>query len=189
MPSSVEKVFKQSNLSLFNDVQILYGFPEYKVSLPGRGASSQNDLYLLAKAEDELMTIMVEGKLSETFGDKVETWKGQNPSEGKMKRLEYLLSVLELKKEDVLEKRYQLLHRTASAIKVAKEVNAKNTLMLVHSFSKEGKGFDDYAAFVELFKLKGKRDGVIGPVLVKGVSLYFGWVTSEPVGIPLLGAE
>lgn len=47
----MEKVFKGSNIPLFQDVKILYGFPEYKVSLPGGGANSQNDLYLLAKAD------------------------------------------------------------------------------------------------------------------------------------------
>ncbi|PLR95748.1 hypothetical protein CVD19_13510 [Bacillus sp. T33-2] len=60
LPSFVERAFKNSSLSLFENVEILYGFPEYKVSLPGGGASSENDLYLLAKANDELLTIMVE---------------------------------------------------------------------------------------------------------------------------------
>jgi hypothetical protein len=35
------------------------------------------------------MRIMVEGKVSETFGEKVEVWIGENPSEGKRKRLEF----------------------------------------------------------------------------------------------------
>jgi hypothetical protein len=182
LPSCVDKVFKESNISLLQDVKILYGFPEYKVSLPGGGANSQNDLYLLGKAEGELMTIMVEGKVSETFGEKVEVWIGENPSEGKRKRLEYLLNQLNLKEEDILNTRYQLLHRTASVINEAEAVNAKNALMLVHSFSKEGKWFEDYAEFVELFKLKGKKDSVVGPVFVGGVNLYFGWITSETVG-------
>lgn len=82
LPICVEKVFKKSNIELFQDVQVLYGFPEYKVALPGGGASSQNDLYLLAKAEGELLTIMVEGKVSEPFGEKLITWKGETPSEG-----------------------------------------------------------------------------------------------------------
>jgi len=179
LPSCVEKVFKGSNISLFKDVKILYGFPEYKVSLPGGGANSQNDLYLLAKADGELLTIMVEGKVSETFGEKVVIWKGENPSEGKRKRLRYLLDLLNLEEEEILNKRYQLLHRTASVIKEAKEVNAKNALMLIHSFSGGGKWFEDYAQFVALFNLQAKKDEVVGPLTVNGINLYFGWVTGE----------
>ncbi|MCH1624453.1 DUF6946 family protein [Ferdinandcohnia quinoae] len=179
LPPCVEKAFKSSDISLFQQVNILYGFPEYKVSLPGGGAKSQNDLYLLANAGGELLPIMVEGKVSEAFGERVEAWKGENPSEGKRKRLTYLLDLLNLKEDDALNKRYQLFHRTASAIKEAKNVNAKNALMLIHSFSKEGKWYEDYAEFVELFNVEAKKDEVVGPVAVNGVDLYFGWVTGE----------
>ena len=34
--------------------------------------ASQNDLYVLAKSNNELLTIMVEGKVSEPFGSTVE---------------------------------------------------------------------------------------------------------------------
>lgn len=183
LPACVESVFKKSNIPLFQNVQVLYGFPEYKVALPGGGAQSQNDLYLLAKADGNLLTIMVEGKVSETFGEKLITWKGETPSEGKRKRLNYLLELLELNEEGALHTRYQLLHRTASSVKEAKEVNAKNALMLVHSFSKEGKWFEDYALFVKLFNLEASKDGVVGPVVVNGVNLYFAWVSGENLHI------
>ncbi|WP_316571439.1 DUF6946 family protein [Neobacillus sp. YIM B06451] len=182
LPSCVERVFKSSNIPLLQDVEVLYGFPEYKVSLPGRGKISHNDLYLLARANNELLTIMVEGKVSEPFGDKVvATWKGDTPSDGKTKRLAYLLELLNLKEEDTQKIRYQLLHRTASAIVEAKKINANNALMLVHSFCEEGKWFDDYASFVKLFNLEPSRNAVVGPVAVNGVNLYFGWVKGTKV--------
>ncbi|WP_409274981.1 DUF6946 family protein [Neobacillus sp. SCS-31] len=182
LPSCVVRVFKSSNIPLFQDVKVLYGFPEYKVSLQGRGKISHNDLYLLAKANNELMTIMVEGKVFEPFGDKmVAAWKGDTPSDGKTKRLASLLGLLNLKEEGVGEIRYQLLHRTASAIIEAENVNAKNALMLVHSFSDEGKWFDDYAKFVKLFNLEPLMDAVVGPVIVNEVNLYFGWVKGTKV--------
>jgi hypothetical protein len=179
LPSCVEKIFKQSQLPLFNNVEVLYGFPEYKVPLPGGNASSANDLYVLTKSNNELLTIMVEGKVSEPFGETVESWLGDNPSDGKRKRLEYLLNLLGLNKQSVLNKRYQLLHRTASALLEASNVNAKNTLMLVHTFSETGKWFEDYADFVKLFNLSPKRDEIAGPVSINGIKLYFGWVTGE----------
>ncbi|QIZ08469.1 hypothetical protein HFZ78_18590 [Priestia megaterium] len=176
LPSCVESVFKQSKLPVFKDVEVLYGFPEYKVPLPGGNASSQNDLYVLAKANNELLTIMVEGKVSEPFGETVASWLGDNPSDGKRKRLNYLLNLLGLHEDSVLNKRYQLIHRVASALLEAKNVNANNSLMLVHSFSQTGKWFEDYAEFVKLFHLSPKKDGIVGPVQLNGVNLYFGWV-------------
>ncbi|MBS4193226.1 hypothetical protein KHA94_24350 [Bacillus sp. FJAT-49705] len=148
LPPSVERVFKQSQLPLFKNVEVLYGFPEYKVPLPGGSTSSQNDLYVLAKGNNELLTIMVEGKVSEPFGETVASWLGDNPSNGKRIRLKYLLNILGLNEESVLNKRYQLIHRAASALIEAKNVNANNSLILVHSFSETGKWFDDYAEFV-----------------------------------------
>ena len=155
----------------------MYGFPEYKVSLPGGGAHSQTDLYLLAKANNELLTIMVEGKNSESFGSTIENWLGDNPSEGKRRRLDYLLNQLGLIQQNAYNLRYQLMHRAASALLEARKVNAKHAMMLVHSFSDTGKGFVDYTKFVTLFHLSAQNNKIVGPVLIDGIDLYFGWVT------------
>jgi len=176
-PEKVETVFENSGIPLFSGMEFLYGFPEYQVSLPGGGASSQTDLYVLAKAGTELVVIMVEGKVSEPFGETVEKWLGDSPSDGKRKRLDWLTSLLALKEEEITGVRYQLLHRTTAAIIEAKRVNAGHALMLVHSFSKEGKGFEDYRDFVRLFNLNAGKDSISGPVDVQGVQLYFSWVS------------
>ncbi|MEH7235899.1 DUF6946 family protein [Bacillus sp. JJ1562] len=178
-PKCVQRAFKQSGISVFQDVKLLYGFPEYKVKIPGGNTSSQNDLYVLAKANNELVTIMVEGKVAEPFGETVASWLGNSPSDGKRERLEYLFKQLGLSEDSVINKRYQLLHRTASALLEASKVNAKHALMLVHSFSETGKWFEDYAEFVQLFQLSPKKDEIVGPVDVNGVNLYFGWVIGE----------
>ncbi len=177
LPKRVEHVFKNSKLPIFDEVEVLYGFPEYKVAIPGGSASSQNDLYVLAKANNELLTIMVEGKVSEPFGDTVDRWLGNTPSNGKRNRLNYLLTLLGLLGTDVTTIRYQLLHRTASALIEAKKVNAKHSLMLVHSFSKEAKWFEDYVNFVKLFNLTPVENKIVGPISLDGINLYFGWVT------------
>lgn len=122
---------------------------------------------------------MVEGKVSEPFGETVETWLGNNPSVGKRKRLDYLLDILGLEENQVSKIRYQLLHRTASAVMEANHTTAKHALMLVHSFSETGKWFDEYAEFVTLFHVTPKKDGIVGPVQIQGKALYFGWVTRK----------
>ncbi|MBU9723824.1 MULTISPECIES: DUF6946 family protein [Bacillaceae] len=178
-PKSVKALFKGSQPQIFNQLEFLYGFPEYKVSLKGRGASSQNDLYVLAKSNEELVTIMVEGKASEPFGEPVNKWLGTEPSDGQKIRLDYLLDVLELDKASVMDKRYQLLHRTASAIIEAEKVGADHALMLVHSFSKTSQWYYDYAAFVNLFNLSLEKNRIVGPVQINRKNLYFAWITEN----------
>jgi len=57
---------------LFHSIEFLLGIPEHQVSLPGGSTASQNDIYVLAKSSrDELISIAVEGKVSEPFGDLV----------------------------------------------------------------------------------------------------------------------
>ncbi|MCD6355219.1 MAG: hypothetical protein J7L95_06695 [Prolixibacteraceae bacterium] len=62
-PMTIQKSFKKSKL----DLEMLLGIPEYKVFLDTKKAPSQNDLFVLAKDKFGLATIMVEGKVLESF--------------------------------------------------------------------------------------------------------------------------
>ena len=178
-PKCVRRVFKASGIRLFERAELLMAFPEYKVPLPGGSRPSQNDIFVLAKGEGELISITVEGKVSESFGPIVEEWIKES-SPGKQHRLAYLLNLLGLSRNDVDGVRYQLMHRTASALIEAKKFNARNALMLVHSFSQTDESFEDYCRFVELFGLAvGGVDDIVGPRHLDGVNLYFGWVRGD----------
>src|SRR3990172_2928628 len=60
-PKSVTDVFKSSSYGLFHSVEFILGIPEHKVGLPPKGGHpSQNDLFILAKSKDELISIAVE---------------------------------------------------------------------------------------------------------------------------------
>ncbi len=178
-PECVKRVFKASCIRLFEGAELLLALPEHEVPLPGGSRPSQNDVFVLAKGEGELISITVEGKVSEAFGPTVEVWN-KNGSPGKKQRLVFLLNLLGLKKKDVDGVRYQLMHRTASALIEAKRFNAKNAMMLVHSFSQSDESFEDYRRFVGLFGLEaGGADELVGPRHLGGVDLYFGWVRGE----------
>ncbi|MFB6468849.1 hypothetical protein ACE38V_19005 [Cytobacillus sp. Hz8] len=58
----MEKAFEQSQIPLFKDVELLYGFHEYKVSLPRESSCSQNDFYIIAKANNKLLSIIYRRK-------------------------------------------------------------------------------------------------------------------------------
>jgi hypothetical protein len=158
----------------FDDLEILFAVPEYKVPLPGGSRPSQNDLFVLARNDDELVVIMVEGKASESFGPTLGEWRAGG-SPGKKKRLAYLQSVLKLNGDLSDEVRYQLLHRTASPMIVAEQFHATSAIMLVHSFSAENEWFDDYAAFLNLYDVQAEM-GILHQVLGgPKVKLYCGW--------------
>jgi hypothetical protein len=178
-PKCVREVFKKSEIALFQNMELLLAFPEYQVILPGGARPSQNDIFILAKGNDQLVSIMVEGKVSEPFGDTIAEWKKDN-SKGKEKRLKFLLEELGLEEnEQIGAIRYQLLHRTASAIIEAKKFKAENALMLVHSFSRSNERFEDYSGFLVLFGVSAELDSLVFARNIKGIDLYLGWVRGK----------
>ena len=178
-PECVRKVFKKSGIELFQNIELLLAFPEYKVVLPGGARPSQNDIFILARGNNQLVSIMVEGKVSEPFGSTIAEWREDN-SEGKRVRLKFLLEELGLEEnEQIGAIRYQLLHRTASAIIEAKRFKAENALMLVCSFSRSNEWFDDYSGFLALFGTSAKLDSLVFAKNINGIDLYFGWVKGD----------
>lgn len=127
--------------------------PFVDLYLDNQKAPSQNDLFVLGKADRDLVVIMVEGKVEEPFGELVKDWLEQ-ASDGKRKRLAFLRETLQLEDSVNLDSiRYQLLHRTASALLEAMNLNAKRAIMLVHSFSPASAWLEDYLNFVRLFRV------------------------------------
>lgn len=151
---------------------------EHKVPLPGGKTESQNDIYVLAKSNDELISIAVEGKVSEPFGQLVSDWIEES-SPGKLERLTFLIGYLEINNKDLSGIRYQLLHRTASALIEAERFCAPHALMLVHSFSQSHEWFDDYADFVGLFGEETETNSLVYVGERNNVDLYLGWVIGE----------
>ena len=179
-PAEVKKVFKNSGIDLFQDIQMLIAFPEYTVPLkPYRSRPSQNDIFVLAKGNDQLISIAVEGKVDESFGELVADWKLKDGG-GKKVRLEFLCGVLQLDMNKIDHIRYQLLHRTASAVIEAKKFNARNALMLVHAFEKTKGNYDqsfrDYCQFLGLVGVEGKPDSIVRGGNIDGINLFFAWV-------------
>ncbi len=169
-PVEVESVLA----SIFPSAELLLALPEHKVPLPGGSRSSQNDIWILARSENQLISIAVEGKVSEPFGPTVQEWQ-TDLSSGKAKRIEYILSLLGLSSVSDTT-RYQLLHRTASAIIEAHRFNAAHAVMLVHSFSQSSEWFQDYAAFVSLMGGSAAEDSMVSVGSRSGVSLHLAWV-------------
>lgn len=178
LPVSVRAAFARAPVAAIREAEVLLAVPEHQVSLPGGGRPSQNDLWVLARGADELLSIAVEGKVDETFGPTVGEWL-VDASPGKQERLSFLERCLELPEPSPHDVRYQLLHRTASAMLEARRFGARHAVLLVHSFSQQNAWIDDYQRFLELFG-KAAGPGEIATLgTLDGLELHACWVTGE----------
>ena len=177
-PREVQAIFNQSEATCLHDMEFLIGIPEHEVPLPGGRRPSQSDIFVLAKGSDGLVTIAVEGKVSECFDLPVDE-RFIEPTPGQSTRLEYLLKLLELDRDAVGGIGYQLLHRTASSVLEARRFGARHAIMLVHSFSQELEHFDDYAAFVGVYGQTAQANRLIEARHFADITLYFGWVVGS----------
>jgi hypothetical protein len=161
----------------------LLAVPEYKVPLPGGGRGSQSDLLVLGRTARGAFAMAVEGKVSESFGPLVDEWLAVG-TPGRLRRWRSLCQLLQVDSAICGRLRYQLFHRTASALLAAQMHHATIAAFLVHSFSAKRAGFDDYAAFLRSFGV-GAADGAFVRVPLqterfKDLTLLVGWVTGEP---------
>jgi hypothetical protein len=182
-PRSVRIAFEKSDFAVFHGLTMLLGIVEHKVPLPGGRRASQTDLFVLAKATNgDLISITVEGKVAEPFGPLVSEWlvaDADGPSPGKLERLAFLCDKLGFGDNDCRSVRYQLLHRTASALIEAERFNARHALMLVHSFTDTHAWFEDYASFARLLGADAELDALVHVGERERIDLYLGWVTGE----------
>ncbi len=179
-PASVRRVLANPDAGGFAELTMLMALPEWRVPLPPTTRRpSQVDLFAIARAGADLVTIAVEGKVAETFGRKVSEWQADSRSDGKAERLRYLCGELGLPEGTVGELRYQLLHRTAVALIEARRFNASEAVMLVHSFSGVDAGFDDFARFASRLGATPKVDGVTSAGQRNGTHLHLAWVRGE----------
>ena len=173
IPSEVRTVI--SRTPELAALEVLLCIPEHQVPLPGGARPSQNDVWLLGRTPQGLVSITIEGKVSESFGPTISEWF-KDPSPGKQRRLEFLCQTLELAFPPDNALRYQLFHRAASAIIEARQYHAQNAAMLVHTFSQTDDWFDDYAAFLAALGLRGEINNVASKRLGSGIRLHLGWV-------------
>jgi hypothetical protein len=176
-PKEIRSAIRNSNLKL----EMIFAIPEYQVYLDTRIAPSQNDLFVLSSDSNGLAVIMIEGKVSESFNKTIKKW---NNSAGKLSRFDFLMKKLELNKSiaNVGNLKYQLFHRTVSAILIAEKYFAKKAIMIVHSFSQSNQWFNDYLEFSKLINPSiNPKVNEINKIksLESGIELYVGWVKGD----------
>jgi hypothetical protein len=176
-PPEVAEALKRTDEAALSDLTPILAVPEFKVPLSGGARPSQNDLFVLARGAQGPVSIMVEGKVNESFGPTLGEWR-DDASEGKESRLRFLLSTVGLVGNPGDSIRYQLLHRAASSVITGEQFRAAAALILVHSFSEQRVGWGDYKAFAKLF----------GVEAIEGVAQRLGKGSSIPLfGVWVVG--
>lgn len=170
---------------------LLIGLPEHKVPFEGGGHPSQNDLWALLRAGSHLVSMAVEAKAGEKLDDIVSDWLPKdNQRSRKPERLSALKLRLGIPDADLSHVRYQLLHRTASALKEAERFGANMAVVLIQSFNRvaDEESWQDVLRFGEVMGVSVRDGGVAKSPRSTAVPLYIGWVTSQPAGLERLGA-
>jgi hypothetical protein len=178
-PPEVAAALEDAREPELADLVPMLAVPEFKVPLPGGKRSSQNDIFVLARSGARPVTIMVEGKVHESFGPELGEWLTE-ASPGKLKRLAFLQATLGLVVEPAATIRYQLLHRAASALLVAEQYHAAAAVLIVLSFSARRAGWPDYEAFLGLFGVTAVLDTIQRIPRAAPIPLFTGWITGDP---------
>ena len=178
IPASVRSVL--DTCPDYADAALVEGLFERKVDLRTPGPPSQTDLLAFVKSVHGYTVIAVEGKVSERFDDVVSTWNDR--SQGKECRLNALCTTLGLRVADIGGIRYQLLHRTASAIYEAQRYQVERAIMLVHSFSVTDASFCDFQAFAKAMGVPVQSVNQVSEERkCEGILLRLAWVKDQPI--------
>lgn len=177
LPPEISQSLDASNDRRLSGLSLILALPEWTVPLAGGITASQTDVLALTRNDLGLCVLAVEAKVDEDFGPTIGERMLQ-PTSGQSDRLQYLQKLLQLETLDGAL-RYQLLHRTASAVLVARELHAATAVLMVHSFGKKQSLVRDFQNFCTALRCES-----ISPNLQKVTSfssphLFLGWCDGD----------
>lgn len=174
LPAEIIEVLQAPMDPALMELKLLLAIPEWEVELPGGETSSQTDILAIAHNSNGLAVLGVEAKVDEPFGPTLQE-KKVGITDGKLRRIAFLESELGRKIPFPNHIRYQLLHRSVSALLTAREFHASVAVMLVHSFSKSSKWRDDFESFCSELESKKLSENLWEIFGITGPRLILGW--------------
>lgn len=182
LPPEIRSLFKDADDPAMRDAVLALAIPEYKVDLAGGTRPSQNDVFALLSCTGGLISMMVEGKVREDFDDLLGGWKKRTSEAGVKARLTDITDNIGITEPPPDDIRYQLLHRTASAVIEAGRFHAKYAVVVIQSFvSNDGENhYNDFCKFVRLFQRTPTKETLIELSRPHGRQLFAAWVQSKP---------
>jgi len=179
LPEPIGKLFRDND---YGEPILLFAIAEHKVDLPGGHAASQSDVWAIIKTSADKLSLTVEAKAQEPFGDDIlEKWlvagKTEKSKSNRKERWDYVRSYLP-KTDSFLQVRWQLLHRCAAAVIEAERFGFQHAAFVVQAFKTPDESFQDYALFCRALKISAAR-GSMATTSVGGISLSVGWADCE----------
>lgn len=145
LPPEITAALNSSKDACLNDLKLLLARPEWEVPLEGGETTSNTDVLAICRNGEGLCIVAVEAKVHEDFGPLVGQ-KRAKASSGQSARLTYLEDLLHVARFDD-RLRYQLVHRTASALLTAREFHAGSAVMMVQAWDAPPTRRNDFEAF------------------------------------------
>jgi hypothetical protein len=179
LPKEIRTLLSATGEEELSDLKLLAAFPEWQVKLPGATTMSSTDVMAICRNDAGLCAVAVEAKVLEDFGPTVGE-KRKQPTDGQSERLDYLHQLLGVGKFDD-SIRYQLLHRTASAILTARSFHATAAVMLVHAFDTPADRQQDFNAFCEAMNAEPVLPGVFRARVGGNAIVYLAWCDGNSV--------
>jgi hypothetical protein len=179
IPADILALLNASNDPALSDLELLAAIPEWKVDLPGGDTASQTDILAVARNSQGLVILGVEAKVDEPFGPTLGE-KRKSGSAGQLQRISFLEKELLRTNPFNDSLRYQLLHRTVSAVLTARSFHAESAVMLVQSFSKNSRWRVDFDEFSRELECKRMCDGLFIAENFIRPKLYLGWCNGDP---------
>ncbi len=174
LPPEITAVLEATGDEALASLEMLLAIPEWEVELPGGDTASQTDVLAVTRNELGLVILGVEAKVNETFGSTLGE-KRVGASAGQLDRIAYLERELGCAASLDDSVRYQLLHRTVSALLTARAFHADTAVMLVHSFSPESRWREDFEAFAAAIAANHLIGDMYELKLSDGPRLLIGW--------------
>lgn len=178
LPHEVSRELSDTRVPALCNLELVAAFPEWETALPGGDRASCTDVMAIARNESGLVAIGVEAKVEEPFGPTVGE-KRATASAGQAERLKYLESLLRVPAGFDDSIRYQLLHRTASAVLTARKLHAPTAVLLVHSFSPAGRWRPDFDAFVSALGTRQVTPNAFQALRLSGPDLFLVWCPGD----------
>lgn len=174
LPDPIQKLFDGNE---YKNPTVLLAVAEHKVELDGDGHASQCDVWAVVDTDLGALSLTVEAKARETFGDEtLEVWlAGSSPSsrENRKRRWQHVCANLPPERS-YLSVPYQILHRCAAAAIEAKRLKLRHAAFAVQSFNAPDESFQAYATFCRTLGLPPAR-GRMAMTNVGDISLGVGW--------------
>lgn len=174
LPDQIGKVLDASGEAALSDLKLLAAVPEWQVPLPGSTTTSNTDVMAFCSNPVGLCVLAIEAKVDESFGPLLGE-KRVGHDQGALTRIDFLQEVLQVPTlgDDI---RYQLLHRTVSAILTARDFHAATAVMIVQAFDTPEYCRKDFERFVDATHAVRLSASVWRLVGHESPVLYLAWV-------------